>query len=111
MGLPGSARNVERLVEDHYLSLYRYAFRLTGTAADAEDLTQDAFCRAQMKLGQLRDAGRVKSWLFSILRNEYLHRRRAEKHERLVSLDDVGELPERAAEPLPAIDPEQLQQA
>jgi RNA polymerase sigma-70 factor (ECF subfamily) len=102
---------VERLVDDHYVALYRYAYRLSGSSADAEDLTQDAFCQAQLKLGQLRDPARAKAWLFSILRNAYLRRCRSEKHEPLLSLNGIGDLPERTPEPLPEVDPERLQQA
>jgi RNA polymerase sigma-70 factor, ECF subfamily len=111
MRLPGSQRNIEQLVDQHYAALYRYAYRLSGCAADAEDLTQEAFCQAHLKLGQLRDWERAKAWLFSILRNAYLHRVRAHKHEHVVSLDGVGDLPERPAEPLPEVDPQRLQQA
>jgi len=111
MELPGSQRHVQQLVDAHYESLYRYAYRLTGSAADAEDLTQEAFCKAQLNLSQLRDASRAKAWLFSILRNGYLHRVRAAKQQRCVSLDGVGELPEPPPDPLPEIDPERLQQA
>ena len=78
MGLPGAQRDVEKLVDDHYLGLYRYAFRLTGSPGDAEDLTQETFCKAQVKLHQLADAGKAKSWLFKILRNTYLHRVRSD---------------------------------
>jgi RNA polymerase sigma-70 factor (ECF subfamily) len=102
---------VQWLVDDNYEALYRYAYRLSGSAADAEDLTQDAFCKAQARFAQLRDQSRARPWLFSILRNGYLHRLRAERNARCVSLDDVGELPEPSAEPLPEVDPEQLQQA
>ena len=98
MTVPGGRWSVERLVEDHYAALYRYAFRLSGSAADAEDLTQETFCHAQLKLGQLRDRDKAKALLFSILRNAYLHRVRARKHEHVVSLDGVGDLPDRAAE-------------
>ena len=111
MNLPGSQRSVQALVEEHYAALYRYAFRLSGSAADAEDLTQDTFCQAQRKLDQLRDPARAKAWLFSILRNAYLHRRRAARQEHVVSLEWVGDLPERLPEPLPEIEPERLQQA
>jgi RNA polymerase sigma-70 factor (ECF subfamily) len=109
MGSPGDQRSVQALVEEHYSSLYRYAFRLSGKAADAEDLTQDAFCQAQAKLEQLREWNRARSWLFSILRNIYLHRLRDSKQENLVSLDGVAEVAERTPEPLPAIEPERLQ--
>jgi RNA polymerase sigma-70 factor (ECF subfamily) len=102
---------VQRLVDEHYAALYRYAFRLSGTAADAEDLTQEAFCKAQLNLSQLREAGRAKAWLFSILRHAYLHRVRADKHQRCISLDGLGDIAEPLPEPLPDIDPAQLQGA
>jgi len=101
---------MQQLVQQHYESLYRYAFRLSGSASDAEDLTQDAFCQAQLKLRQLRDAGRVKAWLFSILRNAYLHRVRHARREKVVPLDSVPDLVERLPEPLPDIDPQRLQE-
>src|SRR5437762_1646285 len=111
MAKPGDHRAIEKLVEDHYESLYRYAYRLAGAASDAEDLTQEAFCKAQSCWSQLREPERARAWLFSILRNAYLHRVRAEQQHRLVSLDGLGELAETPAEPLPEIDPERLQQA
>jgi RNA polymerase sigma-70 factor (ECF subfamily) len=111
MSLPGSQRNVQNLVDEHYVHLYRYAYRLAGSAADAEDLTQETFCKAQMNLGQLRDPSRAKPWLFRILRNAYLHKVRADQNHRCVSLEDLSELPGRLPDPLPPIDPEQLQQA
>lgn len=111
MSLPARQRTVKRLVDEHYASLYRYAYRLSGSGPDAEDLTQEAFCKAQQNLSQLRDWGRAKAWLFSILRNAYLHRVRAEKQQPCVSLDGIGELPEAVPEPLPEIDPHRLQRA
>jgi RNA polymerase sigma-70 factor (ECF subfamily) len=111
MGMPGSVQAVQRLVEEHYGALYRYAYRLSGCSADAEDLTQETFCKAQLHLAQLRDADRSKPWLFSILRNAYLHRVRAGRQERCVPLDTVGDVPEPLSDPLPDIDPEQLQRA
>ncbi len=111
MGKPEDHRAVQKLVDDHYVPLYRYAFRLTGSASDADDLTQEAFCKAQVSYSQLRDPSRAKAWLFSILRNVYLHQRREERQERLVPLDGAAELAEPAPEPLPEIDPVRLQQA
>src|SRR5271156_1672347 len=94
MGRPDERWAVEKLVEDYYLPLYRYAFRLTGSASDADDLTQEAFCKAQTSLSQLRDAGRAKAWVFSILRNTYLHQLREEQQQRVISLDGVGDIAE-----------------
>lgn len=111
MGLLGSQRRIERLVDEHYACLYRYAYRLSGTAADAEDLTQEAFCKAQLNLGQLQDPSKAKSWLFSILRNVYLQKARTEKKRRAVSLSDLNDVPERPSGPLLPVEPERLQEA
>ena len=109
MGPTGAdARN---LIEAHYESLYRYAYRLCGSAADADDLTQEAFGKALARLAQLRDPDRGKAWLFRILRNLYLHRVRDRKRHRTVPLDAVGDLPEDAPDPPPAVDPGRLQVA
>ena len=59
MGWPGTAQPMEELVEGHYSALYRYAYRLSGRAQEAEDLTQEVFCQAQLKWSQLRDAQRA----------------------------------------------------
>jgi RNA polymerase sigma-70 factor (ECF subfamily) len=103
--------DLDRLVTEHYAALYRFAFRLTGRVGEAEDLTQEAFCQAQAKLHQLREAGAARGWLFAILRNAYLHRLRSMKGVRLVSLDDLGEVPDRDDFELPEIDSAQLQRA
>ena len=79
MELPGGRLNLGRLVSEQYECLYRYAFRLCGRAQDAEDLTQEAFCKAQLNSGQLREADRAKPWLFRILRNLFLQKIRGEK--------------------------------
>lgn len=70
---PSAVRpEIARLVADHHGELYRYAFRLAGQAADAEDLTQQTFLIAQAKLDQVRSAEGCRSWLFAILRNCFL---------------------------------------
>jgi RNA polymerase sigma-70 factor, ECF subfamily len=111
MGKPGGPSVIQRVVEENYSALYRYAYRLSGSSADAEDLTQETFCKAQSHLAQLRDPGRARPWLFSILRNAYLHRVRADRQQPCVSLEVAGDVAEALPESLPTVDPEQLQQA
>jgi RNA polymerase sigma-70 factor (ECF subfamily) len=111
MGMAGSRRGIAPLVDEHYQSLYRYAYRLSGTAADADDLTQEAFCKAAAQLATLRDPDRAKPWLFSILRNAYLHRARTDRAHKQVSLDAVGDVACEAPADVPEVDPERLQQA
>jgi RNA polymerase sigma-70 factor (ECF subfamily) len=60
------------LVVAHHAAMYRYAYRLCGCPAEAEDLTQQAFLIAQRKLHQLREAERAGAWLFAVLRSCFL---------------------------------------
>jgi RNA polymerase sigma-70 factor (ECF subfamily) len=64
--------SIQCLVDEHLEAVYRYAYRLTGTVQDAEDLTQQVFLMAQQRLEQLREADRARGWLFAILRNLFL---------------------------------------
>ena len=97
------------LVAAHQAELYRYAYRLSGSQADAEDLTQQTFLVAQAKLGQVREPDSRRAWLFAVLRNAWLKSRRRPLH----SAGD-GELLDRLPSPeMPedAIDRERLQTA
>lgn len=64
--------NLPDLIDQHYASLYKYAYRLSGSSNDAEDLTQQTFLNAQLRLDQLRQPEHVRSWLYTILRNLFL---------------------------------------
>ena len=64
-----------QLVAEHHRAVYRYAYRLTGSVQDAEDITQQTFLAAKRKVGQLRKKGNAKGWLFAILKNCFLKNR------------------------------------
>jgi len=98
------------LIERHYAVVYRFAYRLSGSAADAEDLTQHAFLTAQEKLDQLRDPERSGGWLYAIVRNTYLKQCRGPRGIGEASLDDVPE-PMAAGPVNTEIDAEVLQSA
>lgn len=101
------ARKLAELVAQHYELLYRYAYRLTGSEADADDLTQQTFLTAQMKWDQLRDERCARSWLFTILRNAYLKQLRLPACLPSSALDQVAE--PAPADELSEIDGELLQ--
>ncbi|HEV8543147.1 MAG TPA: RNA polymerase sigma factor [Verrucomicrobiae bacterium] len=88
----------QRLVDQHYSSLYRFAFSLTRQESDACDLTQETFYIWARKGHQVRDERKVKSWLFTTLHREYL-----QKHRRISRFPEIEltaaepELPEISA--------------
>ncbi|MEX2140510.1 MAG: sigma-70 family RNA polymerase sigma factor [Pirellulales bacterium] len=103
--------DIETLVAEHGPVLYRYAYRLSGLAADAEDLTQQVFLTALTKLDQLRDPAAARAWLCSVLRRTYLRGQRKPRPLSAANLDvDVDLLAIDIPEEL-AFDGEELQRA
>ena len=87
--------DISDLVRQHHAAIYGYAFRLSGSQADAEDLTQQTFLICQQKLHQLREAERIRGWLFSVLRNCFLKSRRKRIPTPASNLElNVDEIPE-----------------
>jgi len=62
----------ENLVKLYYADLYRFGLSLTGSEADAADLTQETFYIWANKGHQLQKAASVKAWLFTTLHREFL---------------------------------------
>lgn len=106
-----AALPIEQLVAEQHEVLYRFAYRLSGSAADADDLTQQTFLIAHQKLTQLRDCETAKSWLFTILRNVYLKSIRRQVPMPSANLQlDVESIPDDLPDHL-EFDEELLQQA
>jgi RNA polymerase sigma-70 factor (ECF subfamily) len=68
--------STESLVERFYQSLYQFALSLARSEVVAADLTQETFYLWSAKGHQLRDASKVKAWLFTTLHREFLRRHR-----------------------------------
>jgi RNA polymerase sigma-70 factor (ECF subfamily) len=91
----GSCVDIRQLVADHHAVVYTYAYRLTGSVADAEDLTQQVFLQAQNKLHQLREPRAARTWLYAILRNSFRKQCRQRSVVTAADLElDVDRLPD-----------------
>ena len=110
MTTPRPSLDIADLVEQHAPLLYGLARRLSGCSADAEDLVQQTFLAAQSHGDQLRDTKRVRAWLCTILRNEFLKLLRQRGRSRVVSIDVIGDVSSVAPTESP-FDSEALQQA
>jgi RNA polymerase sigma-70 factor (ECF subfamily) len=86
---PGEAELVERarlgdhaayaeLVREHQAAAFRVAYLVAeGSAADAEDVAQEAFVKAYRSLGRFRPGAPFRPWLLRIVGNEARNHRRA----------------------------------
>jgi RNA polymerase sigma-70 factor (ECF subfamily) len=79
----GNREAVEALLRLNAPAAYAFALRLTGAAAEAEDLSQTALMKAYRGLPGFRGDSGFRTWLFRILLNEFRSRRRARREEPL----------------------------
>src|SRR5438309_1166609 len=91
---PFVSPDFESLVANYYRPLYQFAYSLTQSEADSCDLTQQTFYIWAAKGHQLRDASKVKTWLFTTLHREFLETRRRATRFPHFQLDQMSaELP------------------
>lgn len=72
----GDAAAFATLLQRRYDGLFALAFRLTGTRAEAEDLTQDICAALPAKLAGFRGSARFSTWLYRVAVNAAHDRRR-----------------------------------
>src|SRR2546421_438141 len=97
----GDPTAVERLIATYGSRAYRLASGITGRAADAEEVVQDAFWIVVRKIDTFRGDSAFGTWLYRIVVNgayEKLRRRRRTRAE--VSLDEMSALLDEYGEPV-----------
>ena len=66
-----------QLVREHEEIVFRVAYLVVHSAADAEDVAQEAFVKAYRALGRFRAGSPFRPWLLRIVGNEARNHRRA----------------------------------
>lgn len=74
----GDMSAFEELIRRHQQMIHALTFRMTGSAADAEDLAQEAFIRAYDQIGSFNGEAKFSTWLYSIAVHACLNWRRDE---------------------------------
>ena len=81
--LSGDKDAFSKLVEKYSSAVYGQAYHLVGNFADAQDLAQEAFITAYLKIHQLKDYTRFAHWLRTITVNTckmWLRKRRKRRN-------------------------------
>src|SRR5215213_6391783 len=96
LAMTSTADQFEGIAREHYEPLFRFAMSLTRAEADARDLTQQTFYIWATKGHQLRNASRVKTWLFTTLNRAFLAGQNRQTRFPHQSLEEfTQELPDR----------------
>jgi RNA polymerase sigma-70 factor (ECF subfamily) len=102
----GDAHAFGLLVERHLTSAHAVALAVLGTAADAEDVCQDAFVAALQRLDACRSPEKFRGWLLQIVRNRARDVLRRRAVRRALPLDAAVE---RSGEDDPLADAERAE--
>ena len=96
----GDADAFEALYDLHKRRVYSLCLRMTANAAEAEDLTQEAFLQLFRKIGTFRGESAFSTWLHRMAVNVVLMRLR-KKNLPVVPLDDPLETEEESSKKEP----------
>ncbi|MDB6059367.1 MAG: polymerase sigma factor RpoE [Verrucomicrobiales bacterium] len=69
----GDLAAFEKLIRKHQRMIHSLTFRMTGSMADAEDLSQETFVRAYRNLAAYRADSKFSTWLYRIAINVCLN--------------------------------------
>lgn len=94
------AKLFERLLQPHMPRLFRFAFRLTHSRPEAEDLFQDVLTKLYPRLDELAALQDPGPWLNRVLYNQFIDNQRRYARRRLVDVDE-GQLAGESIETLP----------
>ena len=74
--LPYTVDAYRELLRRHEPLVYRTCLKMLGSKQDAEEACQDAFLRVFHKIGQFEGRAAFKTWLYRIVYNRCIERRR-----------------------------------
>ena len=95
---PGNEHaSFDETVRAHAGDLFRYAYWLARNRQQAEDIVQEALLRGWRAFPGMRDRAAAKSWLFSIVKNEFLRSAARDARHAGVDLDGLEIADERAS--------------
>jgi RNA polymerase sigma-70 factor (ECF subfamily) len=100
----------EELVHRYTEIAFRTACLVTGSAADAEEVAQDAFVKAWSALPRFRAGAPFRPWLLRIVGNEARNRRRAAGRRAAMELRVAEGLRAGGAAPSPEAEAESVEE-
>jgi RNA polymerase sigma-70 factor, ECF subfamily len=86
-------------------AVFGYLYRMSGSADEAEELTQETFYQAILSLHRFRGEAAVLTWLLKVARNVYLKHLRRQRREPLLAYPEAGASADRADQTDPAPGP------
>ena len=88
----GERSAFDELIRRFHEPLWKYARRLTGNPEDAAETVQDVWLRVLRGIARLREAERLRAWIFGIARRVVMDRLRLAYAEKIDDSFDLSTL-------------------
>lgn len=90
----GDLTAFDELIKRYEKQVYGFAYRMTQNYDDANDVASEAFIKAFQAIGKFRGDSNFTTWMFRIVTNTYLDKRKRLKGHMDVPIDEYIELEE-----------------
>jgi len=89
--ISGNRESVDALIRKYQARAYQYAYRLAKDSDEAADVVADSFVRVYRSISGFKGQSSFSTWLYRIITNCYLDRRKRQNARPATSIDDVIE--------------------
>ena len=93
--LAGNRNAFGQIVVRYQTLICSLAYSATGSLTQSEDLSQETFVIAWKQLSELREPGKLRSWLCGIVRNLSRRALRGQEHEPVHAAEQLESAQER----------------
>lgn len=81
--------DIESIYKEYFFIVYKYLLCLTHDSELAEELTQDTFVKAIMKINTFKVESKISTWLISIAKNLYFNE--LKRSRKSIDINKIGQ--------------------
>ena len=87
----GNKSAFDKLLDKYENRIYNFAYRISGNHEEASEITLEAFIRAFNSIKSFRRDAAFSSWMYRIVKNVFLDKRKINEKHNHISLDESYE--------------------
>lgn len=85
-------QQLDRIIRENYHAIYQYCFWKLRNAEEAQDITQEVFCRFINRADTYQEMGKVRAFLYTIARNLCINWKKHEAKFSTLEFEDKFEI-------------------
>lgn len=89
--LSGDKKALTQLIERHQPYIYNIAWKMTGDATDAQDLSQEVMIKIITNLGKFNFESSFRTWAYRIVVNHFLNEEKKARNVFAANFEELGQ--------------------